>query len=349
MNINPTPVNATATELSQNKLKQDMKEYKKNKVICIQDMIDVSDDSKSNDNSSSEQPKSTRDLINSSRENKSGQFMMFAKTRQKEKDDNKKHNNEILISEDTQINENLRPRTSQIKNGEFDYKKATNPKVEKNRCATTFEKSRNLTPFGNRPNGGSVESYPLHKGFVAPNPDFITKALTVFDSNHNPADLKNSKIDINSFKSRKVQNSRNRPDLTSKTPNEIHTHPFISESSKDSRNKKHNSLESSMESSFAFKKMSRTVFKPQEKTQMLSDIYDHEMIYKKKAKISNKKNHRIASKSPGITGNFTSKMAINSASNKLVHKAQKKIKTKGYKNGTFNNTTGKSSHPKPCS
>lgn len=85
-------------------------------------------------------------------------------------------NHEILISENEQHNTMInRPKTSQVatrsqlvKNNanssktptvaEFDNERKSNlSNTSENRCTSMLEKSRNLTPFGNRPLGGTHE------------------------------------------------------------------------------------------------------------------------------------------------------------------------------------------------
>lgn len=133
-----------------------------------------------------EQPKSTRPGGNSSRENRSppkAAGVSYTLTQVLKR--NFKQNNEILISEDATVGEMMRPKTSQVATRIQLVKSATDEKskdlktlqvstemstsdnqsvqASKNRCTSTMEKSRNLTPFGNRTGGASTfENYSLN-------------------------------------------------------------------------------------------------------------------------------------------------------------------------------------------
>lgn len=70
------------------------------------------------------------------------------------------------------------------------------------------------------------------------------------------------------------------------------------------------------------------MFKPQEKTQLLNEIYNNEFLFKKQSKPKPKKSRMVA-KSPAVVGSFGTKLSV--GTNKFGRKSQNKKITKEHK------------------
>jgi hypothetical protein len=86
-------------------------------------------------------------------------------------------------------------------------------------------------------------------------------------------------------------------------------------------------------------KAARTTFKPQDKSQLLSEIYSKEPLYKKSKLQQSRNNHRLVTKSPATAIDLYNKLALNSSmGSKSQGRKPNTKKSKNKANAIYKNT-----------